>query len=88
MQERKVNLNNIPKKVGYEINKRVGELNLIKNNPQLLEFLRGVDRSNFDAEANEYLDGMIKHFEEKPNFVKNFQQVYNVLLAGQGLRVI
>ena len=88
MQEKRVNLNNIPKKVGHTINKRVGELNLIKNNTQLLEFLKSMDRSNFDAEANEYLDGMIKHFEEKPNFVRNFQQVYNVLLAGQGLRVI
>lgn len=84
-----VMLNDVPKKLGFILNKRVQDLNQIKTNTQLVEFLKGLDRSNFDQEAENYLDEMIEKFEAKPyQFSRNFQQVYNVLLAGQGLKVI
>lgn len=78
---------NFNTKVGGALKAKKNELNRCTRPVDLLNLLQSLDRSNLDAEANDYLDKLIDDLPNHP-FLKNYQHVYDILLAGEGLRVI
>lgn len=78
---------NYSHKLGRALINRKSDLNKVKSNTQLIQFLKSLDRKNLDVEANNYLDELICEVTGG-NFLKNFQFVYNIVLAGEGLKVI
>ena len=83
----KRNYCNYKGKLGRMLLNRKADLNKVKTNQQLVQFLKSLDRKQLDAEANDYLDELICEVSDG-SFVRNFQYVYNIVLAGEGLRAI
>ena len=83
----KSKLNNIPCKLGHLLRDEKDNIRNLKNNNQLKDFLKGLNRESLDLEASDYLDNLIEDCN-KESFTKNFYHIYNILLAGEGLGII
>lgn len=63
-------------------------LNVCKTNNDLIDVLMDCEKDGLSAEGTAYTDRLIATISSNPNFRKNFQNVYNVLLKGTGNGVL
>ena len=63
-------------------------LNKCKTNNELIDVLMDCEKDGLSAEGTAYTDRLIATISSNPNFRKNFQNVYNVLLKGTGNGVL
>lgn len=63
-------------------------LNKCKTNNDLIDVLMDCEKDGLSAEGTAYTDRLIATISSNPNFRKNFQNVYNVLLKGTGNGVL
>lgn len=74
--------------VGEVLTKHQNELNSIKDNGSLVAFLEGLKDEVKGEEPSAYLTKLISEVKRIPSFNRNFQHVYNIILAGDGLSSI
>ena len=63
-------------------------LNKCKTNNDLIDILMDCEKDGLSTEGTAYTDRLIATISSNPNFRKNFQNVYNVLLKGTGNGVL
>lgn len=63
-------------------------LNKCKTNNDLIDVLMDCEKDGLSTEGTAYTDRLIATISSNPNFRKNFQNVYNVLLKGTGNGVL
>lgn len=63
-------------------------LNKCKTNNDLIDVLMDCEKDGLSTEGTAYTDRLIVNISSNPNFRKNFQNVYNVLLKGMGNGVL
>lgn len=63
-------------------------LNKCKTNNDLIDVLMDCEKDGLSAEGTAYTDRLIATISSNPNFRRNFQNVYNVLLKGTGNGVL
>lgn len=74
--------------VGEVLTRHQNELNSIKDNRSLVAFLEGLKDEVKGEEPSAYLTKLIAEVKRTPSFNRNFQHVYNIILAGDGLSSI
>lgn len=74
--------------VGEVLTRHQNELNSIKDNKSLVDFLEGLKDEVKGEEPSAYLIKLIAEIKRTPSFNRNFKHVYNIILAGDGLSSI
>ena len=67
---------------------RKGMLNKCKTNNDLIDVLMDCEKDGLSMNGTDYTDRLIATISSNPNFRKNFQNVYNVILKGTGNGVL
>lgn len=73
--------------VGRQLLDKKDQINKFTKNEQLEDLLKNIDRTKLSKEAEDYPDNMIAELPTQC-FRKNLAMVYNLVLAGEGLKVI
>lgn len=63
-------------------------LGACKTNNDLIDVLMACEEDGLSKEGTAYTDRLIAAISSNPNFNKNFQNVYNVVLKGMGCGVL
>lgn len=63
-------------------------LNKCKTNNDLIDILMDCEKDGLSMNGTDYTDRLIATISSNPNFHKNFQNVYNVILKGTGNGVL
>lgn len=80
-------VNNWKGTLGYYIKNHIEEFNACKDKESLIAFLQSIPMDSLNTNAQEYRERLILEFQNK-NFKKCIFQIWQVVLAGEGMKAI
>lgn len=81
-------VNNWKGTLGFYLKNHRDELNACKTKEALIEFLKSIPVEDLNTDAQAYREKLILDFSGRSTFDRCIYQVWQVLLAGEGLKTL